>query len=458
VVQGDLGLACGTETVFLMQLSRVVDEAGPTGGDPEVSTWGRIPDGTGSFTETAPTPRKKNLSLEDQRGSVFASDGAMPIIDLYVDATSEEILVGAQKTYAPGLFTWTDDTGTSAPQRIDIRIKGSITLRPWDRKPSMKLHFARHDAPGPRHFRGLKKLALHNLAYDPSAIREWLAYSLMRRLDQPAPRVGWAVVRVNGENRGLYGVVETYDERFLADHFPSTEALYEADGDFGFGLYGFSVDEGTSMAPLERLAERVISVRDRGGEATVELPEIDWLAVARMMAHEDLLQHSDGMMAGCHNWFAHLDEDGRWSTMPWSADLVLITAWGVTGPLNACSALANLCLGDEVCEAWFLRARDEAAREALRGGFREDAARLATRAQAYARPTDEPWSSNEFWQQTTFDLAADAEATIDLLELRARGIRCATAASRGVLPPADDPGCSGFYLPNSTKPQRPKDD
>ncbi len=457
VVQGDLGIGCETDSVYLMQLSRVVDEAPPTGGDAEVSSWGRIPDGTGEFSETIATPQKPNLPLEDERDSVFDTTGPMPIIDLYVDTEAEATLINAQKTYAPGLFTWTDADGTTAPQRVDIRIKGSITFRPWTAKPSLKLHFARHDDAGPRSFRGLKKLALHNLAYDPSAIREWLAYTLMRRLGQPAPRVAWATVRVNGEDKGLYGVIEPYDERFLADHFPSTQALYEADGDLGPGLYGFAADEGDTMAYVEALAERAVTARNMGYPATDWLTEVDWLAVARMMAHEDLLQHSDGMMSGCHNWFAHLDKDGLWSTMPWSADLVLITAWGVTGPLSQCSVLSQLCINDEVCRAWFVRARDEAAQLVLRGGFREPAIALATRAAEFARPTDEPWSSNEFWQNMPFDLPGDATKTIDLLETRARDIRCATALERGVQPPPENPNCGGFANSGTNPGPKPKE-
>jgi len=163
---------------------------------------------------------------------------ALPTIVWYVGEAAEEMLRGEQKAYAPALWSWTDASGTSPPQRIDLRIKGSITLRPWDDKPSLKIHFARHEERGPRSFRGAKKLTLHNLAYDPSAVREWLAYDLMRAAGQPAPRVGWAVVRINGVSKHLYALVESYDEVFLDDWFESTTALYEADGDLAGGLAG----------------------------------------------------------------------------------------------------------------------------------------------------------------------------------------------------------------------------
>ncbi|MFO0749415.1 MAG: CotH kinase family protein [Myxococcota bacterium] len=162
---------------------------------PSSPAQGRIPDGTGPFVETAPTPQKANKSLDDERATLFRADGPMPVVDLYVDAAAEASLEADHHTYVPAIFTWSDERGTSAPQRIDLRIKGAITDRPWSAKPSLKLHFARHSEPGPRAFRGTKKLALHSMVYDPSTIREWISYEVMRGMGVPAPRVGWAQVR-----------------------------------------------------------------------------------------------------------------------------------------------------------------------------------------------------------------------------------------------------------------------
>lgn len=457
VVRGDIGISCSDDGVYLSADGHAVDQAPPRRGDAEVSSWGRVPDGTGPFTQTAPTPLHDNIALADLRGTIFEGE-AMPIIDLYVSEAAEQQLRATEKTYAPAVWQWTDAAGTSAPQHVDIRIKGSITLRPWDAKPSLKVNFSRHDERGPRAFRGAKKLTLHNLAYDPSGIREWLAYEVMREGGQPAPRVGWAIVRVNGVSKHLYAVVESYDDLFLEDWFASTSALYEADGDFISGLSGFDLEEGDAtvgMAPLEQLAQRVFPLATNGSVPTQVLPEIDWIQLGQMFGFEDLLAHTDGMRSGCHNYFMHLGGDGRWSFLPWSVDLSLLADYGQPGPLSSCSAFAHLCDRDERCSAWFDRARDEAAQVVMRSDFRERALAHAARLQDYADRRDEPWGDGDFWGSRDFDLPMQAGLALDMLETRARGIRCATAARRTdpPTPPVDNPTCDGFLGP---KPNGPK--
>lgn len=445
VFRGDFGFDCVRDPAVLWQSSRELDRAPPR-GERSLATWGRVPDGEGPFTRTAPSPLKGNIAYADERERLFAETGSMPTIDLYVDAAAEDLLTREQKVWAPALFAWSDAAGTTPPIAIELRIKGSITLRPWTAKPSLKLHFDRGEAAGPGQFSGVRKLSLHNLAYDPSIGREWLAYEVMRDAGLAVPRVGWAVVRVNGGGKGLYAVIETYDEVFLADHYEGTTALYEADGDFAEdgSLYGFFLDVGDSMEPVLDLAHRIGAAFKSPGEPSRLLPEIDWDQLATLFALEDLLQHSDGMKSGCHNWFLHADEAMRWTFFPWSVDLTLVPTFGTIGPLSSCSRLAQLCDRDEVCTQRFLRARDEAARRVLAGDYRARLTALAARAEPFTLRTDEPWSTNEFWPDLRFDLVASANQAIDLLEQRARAIRCATAASRGETDPAD-PTCSGFF-------------
>lgn len=470
VARGAIGIACASDQVLLLDGPTIADTAPVREGDPSTTTWGRIPDGTGAFTVTLPTPQKANREAVDDRASLFVSDGPMPIIDFYVSPESEQLLENDALPFAPALFAWTDARGTSAPLNVDIRRKGSITLRPWSAKPSIKVSFQRHDTPGDHAFRGVKRLSLHNLAYDPSVIREWLSYEIMRGMGQAAPRVGWAVVRVNGTNKGLYAVIETYDDVFLADWFPSTVALYEGESDFNSGgLSAFETDIGDDMGPLVALAARVDALGSGLGDgfggpvppgqqvaAVATIPEIDWRQLATMFALEDLLQHTDGMRSACHNYFMHVDLDGRWSFLPWSVDLALLPGYGAAGPLGNCNQLARICDADVQCRAWFERARDGAAQLVLRTDFRTPATAIAARAQAHAVPTDEPWSGGGFIGDglPPFNLALAAEVAVDLASERARAIRCATGVAQGEPLPDDDEGCVLFATGESgTKPK-----
>jgi hypothetical protein len=71
-------------------------------------------------------------------------------------------------------------------------LKGHGTFRPLGKKSAFKLKFAKKDR-----FFWLKKLTLNNMVQDASMIHETLGYEVLRAVGVPAPRTGFAYVRVN---------------------------------------------------------------------------------------------------------------------------------------------------------------------------------------------------------------------------------------------------------------------
>ncbi len=450
VVRGDLGLSCDADEAVLFLGDEVVDRAPVRApSDADLATWGRVPDGKGAFALTPETPGRANRPFIDERDSVFADGVAR--VDLFVNVDEETRLrnEGKDAGYLPARLRFTGADGVASPvQRVDVRIKGSITRRPWDGKPSLKIHFARHDGAGPRELRGLRKLTLNNLTYDPSFIRERLAFAVMRAVGHPGARTGWAEVFVNGTPKGLYSTIETYDRVFLADHHDETVVMYESDGQTPVGMLGgFDVDEGVDdFAPLLALASRLEQVAGTSGELDLRasIPEIDWLQIARTMALEDLIAHFDGHRGAAHNFFLHLDGGGRWTMLPWSVDLSMVTQGSIGGgPIASSGLFAQLCDRDPQCRAWFERARDDAAQAVLAEDWTTRVVDWSTLLAGYARSVDEPFSGNEFWNGVTTDVVGNARDAVLLLRSRAESIRCATAAARGIVD-NDDPGCSGF--------------
>lgn len=458
VVAGDLGLSCRNEGAVLLLAGVVVDDAPVRGGDVDRTTWSRVPDLTGPFQPAQPTPQKANKPFVDERDTVFDIEEDVAMVDIFVDSESENLLrqQGKGAGYVPALFMFTDSLGTSAVQRADVRIKGSITLRDWDDKPSLKINFARHDGPGPVEFRGLRKMTLNNLTYDPSFIREFLSYSVMREAGHPGPRVTWVNVFVNGEDKGLYTTIETYDRVFLADHYAGTQVMYESDGQTNVGsLGGFDVDEGEEdFAPLLALAAKLDSIPIGTTNVTASVPEVDWRQIARVFALEDLVGHIDGHKAACHNFFLHLDSAGKWSALPWSVDLSLLGSFGASDetPLSSCAKLAQLCDTDPQCHAWFERDRDRAAQQVLRPSFgtswRDVVVPIADRLQPFAHPGQEPFTNNGFTDAEA-DLHKNANDVVDTLERRARLIRCAAGVAQGQ-PSTDGLNCNGFAVNPTT--------
>ena len=74
-----------------------------------------------------------------------------------------------------------------------------------DEKAAFKVKFAKTDL-----LLGLKNLTLNNMAQDPSMVHEALGYEVLRAAGLPAPRTGFAYVRVNDARAtALYLNLET---------------------------------------------------------------------------------------------------------------------------------------------------------------------------------------------------------------------------------------------------------
>ncbi len=88
-------------------------------------------------------------------------------------------------------------------------------------------------------FNGLKKVNLQNCAFDPSLMRDKLAYDMMRDFGVPAPRSAYANVYLNGTYWGVYLMVEQMDKVFLDIHYESDEGnLYKCINNTSLDWYG----------------------------------------------------------------------------------------------------------------------------------------------------------------------------------------------------------------------------
>jgi hypothetical protein len=111
-------------------------------------------------------------------------------------------------------------------EQIGVRFKGSLgTLvscfdddgqRTCD-KLSMKLKFSEY-LPDQR-FKGLRRLVFNSMSSDDSQLRERLSYRVFREMGIVAPRSAHARLVINGEEQGLFSLVEAVDGTFTDDHF-----------------------------------------------------------------------------------------------------------------------------------------------------------------------------------------------------------------------------------------------
>ncbi len=176
-----------------------------------------------------------------------------------------------------------------------------------------------------RKIAGHGELKLHNNRQDPAQIRQLLAYKVFAAAKAPAPRCGLARVTVNGQNLGIYSLIEPIDEAFLDRHFSnSTGNLYEAAiSDFRPGWTDTFEQKNNKDKPTRKRLESIAATLQMDDDhllpALEKLLDVD--AFIRFWAVESLLNHWDGFAGNQNNAFVYEDANsGRLRFIAWGAD------------------------------------------------------------------------------------------------------------------------------------------
>lgn len=311
-----------------------------------------------------------------------------------------------------------ETTLTPSPRSVEVRLKGSGSFRPITGKAAFKLKFKKADA-----FLGLRKVTLNNMVQDESMAHEALTYLAFGALDAPAPRSGYAYLRLNGEDVGLYANVENLDKVGLEKRFgPFEDPQHLYEGESGDDVLegaadSFEVDEGdeADRADLEALIEAVNGdVEVPFSERVAAVADLD--EMTRMWAIEHYLVHWDGYSGHRepglrpNNYFLFSDAAGRFQMLPWGTD----QTWDLNQEIphriidfdSEGGVLFNECLADEDCFRLYWEALGEVtdAVEAMEAGAvladietmlapwqakeREDGRATATEAQVTAQTNE----------------------------------------------------------------------
>ncbi|MFT3678862.1 MAG: CotH kinase family protein [Ferruginibacter sp.] len=139
----------------------------------------------------------------------------------YIDAAD-----GSSRKYLPVKM---NIDGVDIKNDAGIRFKGeySYTGFPGKKKP-FRIHF--NKIKSSQDYQGIKKINLHNLAGDPSFLREYVSYGLLRSMGIPASRTSFTKLYINNTYWGCYLIVEEpEDNLFLKQNFGSKDGnLIEA--------------------------------------------------------------------------------------------------------------------------------------------------------------------------------------------------------------------------------------
>jgi spore coat protein CotH len=304
-------------------------------------------------------------------------------IDLTLSAEEKAKLEAEPEEYVKGTFSLTKSSdGTPAGEEpapavssrpVEVRLKGSVggSFRDLTEKAAFKLKFKKADA-----VLGLRKMTLNNMVQDRSMIHETLAYASFRAAGVPASRTGYAYVRLNGEDFGLYLNLENLDDIGLARIFGEfdDEAQHLYEGEYGDdvvpgGAGDFEVDEGSEdeIGDLEAL---IGAVNGSGADSWSSrvAPYADLTEMTKMWAVEKYIDHWDGYSGHAipglrpNNYYLYSEPSGRFQMLPWGTDQAWIPTIGVGTPGREVTfdgeggVLFNKCLEDAACRVSYWEA------------------------------------------------------------------------------------------------------
>jgi spore coat protein H len=207
-------------------------------------------------------------------------------------------------------------------------------------KLSIKLKFNEYDDSA--RFFGLKRLNFHSMTNDKARMHEVLAYNLFRAVNVPAPRATFATMSINGDDLGVFTLVEQIDSQFLKDRFtdpdgllfkeawPSGLDLSDADWILSGKLktnrhqpHNFNAFKAFAADAQRMTKDTYLDTMKRW---------LDFEAFERYMLADRYTGNFDGVLAfycfeglgGCinHNFYIYQSSDGaRHWLIPWDLDL-----------------------------------------------------------------------------------------------------------------------------------------
>lgn len=215
-------------------------------------------------------------------------------------------------------------------ENVGFRTKGNLTLRSVAQmedsdRYSWKIDFDKYV--DEQNLHGLKKLNLNNNYSDPSQMREYLAYSLMKKMGVPTPNFSYMYVTINGKEWGLYLGVEAIEETFLQQNFENARGdLYKPDGtgsdlkwisDDISDYSGMNLKTNKDTKDQSELIEMLDAI-NHGGDIEKYLDVDEMLRYFAVNTAVVNLDHYQGNLK--HNYYLY-EENGLFSILPWDYNM-----------------------------------------------------------------------------------------------------------------------------------------
>ena len=213
----------------------------------------------------------KTLGYEDK---IFDTS-KVHTIDIQMDDWDEFIDTCTSEEYSPCSITIDGETYDT----VGIRGKGNTSLSTVaslnSDRYSFKVEFDQYSSGVSYH--GLDKLSLNNTIQDTTYMKDYLTYRAMGAFGVDAPLCSFAWITVNGEDWGLYLVVEGVEESFLQRNYGSGYGeLYKPDSmsfgggrgnGAGFDMGKFEFDDNGDLKETDEEGSGSSKASEDSGEA-----------------------------------------------------------------------------------------------------------------------------------------------------------------------------------------------
>lgn len=218
-------------------------------------------------------------------------------------------------------------------ENAGIRTKGNMTLKSVassdSDRYSYRIKFNKY-VKGNK-LLGLAELCLNNGYSDPSYMREYLHYEILRELGMNAPETAFCNVYINGEYAGFYLAVEGLDDTFLEDNFGESYKngnFYKMDEG---STLEYKEDENYSYADLKSGNDEDLSsfkefVKKLNDVTTGEKGDIESFlnvdSALKYIASNTVLCNYDSYNGNMHhNFYLYEDENGVFTVVPWDFNM-----------------------------------------------------------------------------------------------------------------------------------------
>ena len=214
-------------------------------------------------------------------------------------------------------------------ENAGIRTKGNMTLNSVANSDSdrysYRIKFNKYTKGNK--LLGLDELCLNNGYSDPSYMREYLHYEVLRELGMNVPDAVFCNVYINGEYAGFYLAVEGLGKTFLKENFSDYK-----DGNF------YKMDEGATLEYKENEDYSYADLKSGGDDGltsfkkfvkdlnTAEADSIgDFLDVdsaLKYIASNTVLCNYDSYNGNMHhNYYLYENKDGVFTVVPWDFNM-----------------------------------------------------------------------------------------------------------------------------------------